>query len=151
MSWGEAVRKMIAPALLAGPLVGALGALAILVLAFVASEGAGVGSIALLVLIVGLILGLLVATPLALVGGAAMLRMAAGDGRWAMWRAWAIAGFAIGGAAGLVFGLLTRDVENIAVISAFLAFLGLAGAMVCRRMLTRSVDALDVVDADIFA
>ncbi len=142
---------MLKPALLVGPFLGFLGGLLVLLLAIFGSGGAGAGGVAIVAMIVGLILGLVVATPLAFVSGALMLRVGATDRRWLSRRAWAVAGFAVGGLTGGLIGGVGGDTTSVLVAFMLLAFLGLVGALMCRRMLNASVAALNEVDADIFA
>lgn len=143
---------MLKPALLVGPFLGVLGGGLVLLLALFGSGGAGAGAgIAIVAMIVGLILGLVIATPLAFVSGALMLRAGASDRRWLSRPAWAIAGFAVGGLAGGLIGAAGGDATSILVTFALLAFLGLVGALICRRMLNASLAALDEVDTDVFA
>ena len=151
MGWGEALRAMLKPALLVGPFLGVLGGLILVFLAFFGSGGMGAGGVAMVMLIAGLILGFVIATPLAFVSGALMLRVAAADPRWMLRRAWAVAGFAVGGMAGMIIGWLASYAEGFLMVAALFAFLGLVGALMCRRMLHARAAALGDVDADIFA
>ena len=147
------MRTMIGPALLIGPLLGVLGGVAFFLLALTdsGSGGAGAGGVAMLMVIFGSVLGLFIATPLAVVAGAAMLRMSANGSRWAMRRAWACAGLIIGGVTGAFVGSLTGDADGFLGIFSVLAMLGTVGALISRRMLSTKIDALNAIDSDIFA
>ena len=151
MDWGEALPAMLKPALIVGPFLGALGGFILVVLAMFGSGGAGAAGVAMLALIAGLILGLVIATPLALVAGTIMLHVGAADPRWLLRRAWAIAGLGVGGVAGALIGGFGGDAESLLVTAGLLAFLGLVGALLCRRMLNGRVAALDEVDVDVFS
>lgn len=151
MDWGGAFSRMLNPAALAGPFVGALGGAILIAFSHVTAGSPATGFVALVILIAGLILGAVIAMPLCIVRGAAMLWMASRDARWARRRAWATAGGLVGGGVGLALGWLMTDAEGMAFACALFAFLGLAGAMVCRHRLDRAIAGMSAVDADIFA
>lgn len=152
MGWVNAARLAIRPALLVGPAVGLLGSV---LTTFVASLFQGpwvfLGFYFVIALMVGLILGLLIATPTALVCGSIMLRLGAVDVRWMQRRAWAAVGASAGGAIGFALGVWTQDIEGLIVGSLFGAALGLVAALLFRRMLASSIDQGAEVDTDIFS
>lgn len=151
MGWGAALRAMLKPALLVGPLLRVLGVLTVAFLAMFGSGWVGVDGIAVLAMVISVVLGLLIASPLAFVSGALMLRAGAADPRWLLRRAWALVGVLVGGGTGAAMGGVAGNAEGLFITAALLAFLGLVGALICRRMLNAPLAALGEVDADIFA
>lgn len=152
MGWGQAFRAMLGPALLTGPALGVVGGLVLIVMALATGDSGTGGGILMVVLVMGAAFGLIVATPAALIAGTPMVRLAASDSRWTRWKAWAAAGTGVGGIMGTPFGLsIYESAATLLVAIAFVATLGLLGALMCRRMVDHKISAMNAVDTDIFA
>lgn len=146
------MRAMIGPALLVGPFLGLLGMVAMIAFVAIGSGStSGLGAMSFFGLLIALILGFVVASPLAFAFGSILLRLSAADRRWTWRRVWAAAGLAVGLAASLPFASLSGGAEAWGVLAASCTVLGLVGALLSRRMLNRSISGLDEIDTDIFA
>ncbi|AKM08752.1 hypothetical protein [Pelagerythrobacter marensis] len=142
---------MLGPALLTGPALGIVGGLVLVVITLATGDGSG-GGFLMVVLVMGMAFGLIIATPAALIAGTPMVRLAAGDPRWARPKAWAAAGTAVGAIVGALFGLsIYEDVAAFVITIAFAAALGLLGALLCHRMVGSKIAAMNAIDTDIFA
>ena len=151
MGLGQALMAMFRPALLVGPFMGVLGGLFVIILMLIGQGGIGGAGIAIVAMFFGAILGLVIATPVAFVCGAFLLRMAAWDSRWASRRTWGGTGLVIGAAIGALLGIVGTDASGWIVAVAVLAILGATGALLCRSMVDDKLTNPDDIDADIFA
>lgn len=152
LTYREALANAVVPALVVGPLLGAAGAFCTALTGTLVSEGSGNLSLALFAAIVGSVIGMVTAGPICLVAGAVMLRLAAAHSAWRGWWRFALAGGLVGAAAGALFGLASGDgIEPVIGASVLTAPLGVAGALVFRRMIRRSLAELDGSDAEVFA
>ena len=143
MRWGEALLAMLRPALIMGPLLGGLGG-ALIVIFGMLYDGEplaafAIGAVFFLALF-GVILGLLVATPLCFAFGAILLRMSASDEGWLKRKRWLATGGLAGGAFGFVIGALIESFEAAALLTLLFGFLGLlGGALLVRGLRRRSL------------
>lgn len=154
MRWGEALIAMLRPALIMGPFLGGLGGALIVIFGMLYDSALGapfaIGAV-FFGAVFGVILGLLVATPLCYVSGAILLRMSASDDGWLTARRWLAIGALAGGAFGLVIGALIDTIETILLLTALFGFLGLLGAFGSHRLLRQRIERLRQVDAEVFA
>lgn len=151
MRWGKAMLAMIRPALIMGPLLGGLGG-ALLALGGMFYDGSAVAITAMFLFAVfGVVLGLVVATPLCFLSGTILLRLGDGDEQWLGRRRWLVIGAFAGGAFGFIIGALIETVEAAAVLAALFGFLGLLGAFGSHRLLRQRIEKLEQVDADVFS
>lgn len=157
MRWGEALLAMLRPALITGPMLGGLGGV-LIALAGMIYDGSTTAFYALFLFgFFGLILGLIIATPLCSASGAILLRMSAADERWLRRNRW----LAIGTAAGALFGVAMGAFVAMGAVPsewlvaaglmvALFGFLGMLGAFVSHRLLRQRIARLNQVDAAVF-
>ena len=151
MTWGAAIMAMIRPALLVGPLLGLVGAVVLAGIGSATSGFEGAFFILLYAAVIGVVLGLIVATPLALVFGSILLHVASANEQWSRRWVWALLGLVVGAVAGGLIGMLDGDMATMAVVAGICGALGALGGFVARVLLRDRVAAFYEVDADIFA
>lgn len=149
MRIGTAMRRSIMPAVGVGAMLGALGALALIAYAAIAGP-VGMGGEAVLVVMVGIVLGLIIAGPLAFMFGAVLLTLSSRDRRWFHPAAWALLGLLPGAAAGALVGM--GEVEVASVLATGGAALGAIGALLFRAGIRRTLESEGPqFDPDVFA
>lgn len=158
ISWGEALRVVIGPALLVGPLVGAIGAFLIFVAVVVISAATesgsteGIGSIVVFAIMYGAILGVFIASPFCVLFGTVAFKQAIEYPAWQQYRYW----LALGCAPGLIIVAVIAmtgeaDAEFLGWATVLLVATGMIGAAICRRMLEKRFDEFALRDIqDVF-
>ena len=152
MSFGQALLRSFLPALMIGPMLGLLGSACLLMFSAGMSDGnTGAGGIFVFALIIGALLGLIVASPICLVCGALMLKLAARNRRWSTRFAVMAIGGIVGGATGAASGWIGEDPLAVIVCGVMGSGLGALGAAMFRTMLSSKLDEPDTIDPVIFA
>ena len=152
MRLSRALRIAILPALGVGPVLGLLGAVAVLFVSALATGGnSGAGSMFVIVAMVGVIAGLALASPIAFVFGTGLIMLSARDRRWIHPAAVAGIGVVPGAATGALVGA-EDGLSTIAVVGGAAAVLGAIGALMFRKLIINRIDdPRDAVDPAIFA
>lgn len=142
--WGEALRAVFVPALLIGPLVGAIGACGLFLyfalLAFM--EGADVTEGLLATVskgtLIGVVLGLAIASPTCLLFALIGVRVGRAHVFWRSYRAWSLVGACVGAVTGLIYAVsVPLELGGLIYSLLFFGSLGLIGAAFCRWMLRK--------------
>lgn len=158
MTFGQALRWSLRPALIAGPISGIATFFAIILLVMLFDDN-GAEMIFLMAIgaVFAALLGLIIATPLSLFCSATMLRQIARNPRWARRRYWIAVGAPVGIVVVSIFWALSAEgsdstVGSFVAVAAFGAFAGGCAAWANRAMLKSAIAQLTSgIDTDIFA
>lgn len=158
MTFGQALRWSLRPALIAGPISGVATFFAIMLVVMLFGDG---GAEMIVVMAIGSVfaalLGLIVATPLSLLCSATMLRQIARNPRWARRRYWIAVGAPVGVVVVSIFWALFAEgsdstVGSFVAVAAFGAFAGGCAAWANRAMLKSAIAQLTRgIDTEVFA
>jgi hypothetical protein len=150
MSWGRALFLVLRPALWIGPVLGLIGGALAFLVAVIAGGGPDIGLI-VLTMVVGAILGLVVASPICLLLGTIMLKLSIADEQLLSPTVWASIGAFVGLVVGTILGLLaTLGLGGTVLVAGTAASLGALGGYLCRRSLAEGINALFEVDTEVF-
>ena len=132
MHLGQAITRSILPALAVGPALGAIGEIGLIGYALLAGDVEAVGGIFVLSFPIALGLGLIIASPLALIFGTALLLVSARDQRWFHPFVCSLVGLAVGAVVGAVIASGSGD--EMVSLAGIVGVLGGMGALIFRRM-----------------
>jgi hypothetical protein len=152
MRSGRALKLAFFAALGVGPALGLLGACGTLLVSAVAfGAGSGGGGVMIFAAVFGIVLGLMIASPVAFIFGICLVLLASRNRRWLHPLPVAAVGLIPGGLAGLALGS-SDGAETMAILGAAGAALGIVGALMFRTLAKDRIhDPIDTVDPAIFA
>lgn len=157
MTWGAICRSVIGPALLIGPALGVLGAIALTAIAAILAifDGGGLGggpnlnAEVIYVAFSAALLGLMIASPICFVFWAIALRLAVRRAAWWDYPSWIALGIAPGF---LIYASLamafSSQHEFVFVLGLSSVALAMVGAAWCRKMLSRPIEALVIAEME---
>ncbi len=151
ISYREAIANALVPALLVGPMLGAVAAFLSVSTGLLLQGGNGDLAIAIFATVVGLVLGLITAGPICLVLGALMLWLVVRRPEWGGWIRIGVVGAIAGSATGALFALISaQGVEQVLGATALTALLGAIGGLTFRYLARRPIAEMLGAQADIF-
>ncbi len=140
MTLGQAVTRSILPALAIGPLLGLIGAMGVGVYLAATTQGApNFAETVALIATFAVMMGLIIASPLAFVFGTALLLLSGRQRRWFHPLIWGAAGLVVGAIAGGLIG--SGSAEELRWLASILGVLGAIGAILFRWMVRKTLRA----------
>jgi hypothetical protein len=152
MRFGRAIKLAFFAALVVGPALGLLGACLTILISAVAFGGSwSGGGVMIIAAFFGMVLGLIIASPVTLIFGACLVLLGSRNRRWLHPLPVAAVGIIPGVGAGLAVGA-NDGAGTMAVLGTAGAVLGIVGALMFRALVKDRIHyRIEAVDPAIFA